>query len=122
MSIHGSVNHTTALREMARMDVLVMLYTGNLGSDEVVSGKLFDYMLTGRPILVIGPKNMEATRIILKKGIGYWADFNSIFSLQSTLETIYDDWRHERLQSYPLEHVAEFDRDKQYSKFLPMLG
>lgn len=122
VSLHGSIEHTAALREMARMDVLVMLYTGTLGSDEVVSGKIFDYMLAGRPILVIGPKNMEARRIILEKGIGYWADCNSLFSLQSTLETIYDDWRHDRLHSYPLEYVAEFDRDKQNSKFLPLLG
>lgn len=121
VTLHGSIRHPDALKKMQTMDALVMIYTGTVGTDEIVSGKLFEYMLARRPIFIIGPDDMEAKKIVLKKKIGYWADSRSILSIKTALGAIYNDWKSKDLPNYSLRHVAEFDRRCQFSKILPLL-
>ena len=56
----GVVPHEDALRKMQEMDLLLLYHSEREGAKEVVTGKLFEYMLAGRPILAMGAAEMEA--------------------------------------------------------------
>jgi glycosyltransferase involved in cell wall biosynthesis len=50
VSVEGSVPHATALAEMVRADVLLLLGVTGAGPEVQVPAKLFEYLATGRPI------------------------------------------------------------------------
>ena len=70
----------TFLARCKGADVLLVVIGDNSGRVEhagAVPGKLFDYFGAQRPILVIGPPDSEAARIVHRTGRGLAADSSS---------------------------------------------
>ena len=103
------------------MDVLMLLHSDPRGSDEVIPGKLFEYILAEKPIVSIGPKNMEASKIVSQNNLGYVIDLDDEEDLSDKLTRIYQDWKQGTLISYKAKDHAQFSRPYQYSKFLEIL-
>jgi len=63
----GMLSHKDSLRLQQEADILLLLvYTGEdqfIGSS-MITGKFFEYLASGRPILVIGPKTWEMKEIV----------------------------------------------------------
>ena len=114
----GNLDHAAALKRMQQMDVLLILVTDEKGSDEVVTGRIFEYMLTNRPILVVGPKDMAAGRIVEAKGLGYHFSHNDKRELADGLRQLVRAREKGELPVYDWEDIAEFDRSYQYAKVL----
>ena len=51
----GEVDYTQAVRNMASADVLVLIQAPSSSTVQAVAGKTFDYIRSGRPILVVAP-------------------------------------------------------------------
>ena len=98
-----------------------MLHSAREGADEVVTGKIFDYMLARRPILVAGPKGMEAAKIIDEHNLGYTIDINDPAIMRSKLEVIHNAWQTDSLISYTVDDISQFSRQIQYQKLLTIL-
>ncbi len=122
VEFRGVVSHEEALREMQRMDVLLLYHSEREGSKEVVTGKLFEYMLAGRPILVLGPPHMEAAELVRRERIGYTTDLFDPKAVDSTLRSILDLRREGNLVRYDIESLKHYSRQHQYSKILPLLA
>ncbi len=118
IEVHANVSHDEALRRMSEMDLLMLLHTQEQGSDEVIPGKLFEYMLAERPILVLGPDGMEAKRITTVEGIGYTADASNKDEITATLLAIYSDWRENRLPEVDAKKLCNYSRQRQYMRLL----
>jgi hypothetical protein len=71
VKFHDNVPHKKALELMTGMDLLLIMHTQIESSEEMISGKFFDYLASARPILVYGPKRMEATKLVLENNLGY---------------------------------------------------
>ncbi|MDZ4241506.1 MAG: hypothetical protein U1D99_01635, partial [Candidatus Omnitrophota bacterium] len=121
LHISPPVSHPQAIDLMRDSDILLILYSDRDGSDEVISGKLYDYMVAERPVLVIGPPDMEARRIVLNEGIGYAADIDDEAEMRKVLNDIYARWESGQLPAYSIESLKEYSRDSQYAKLLPLL-
>jgi len=116
--IHESLPHKDALNEMKKMDFLMTVHSDPASSDEVITGKFFEYIATQKPILCLSPENMEAKRLIDQYGIGITIDIQNkteIVEKFKKLKTFknYDFYSH--------VDVNVFRRDKQYKKFLDIL-
>jgi glycosyltransferase involved in cell wall biosynthesis len=118
----GTVPHEEALREMQKMDVLLLYHTEREGSKEVVTGKLFEYMLARRPILVMGPPDMEAAEIVRKERIGYTVDLFDPTAVEAALQNVYTLWKEGMLIRYDIANLKQYSRQNQYSKILPLLA
>ena len=121
IEVRGSVPHEYALELMLKMDVLMLLHSEKEGADEVITGKLFEYILMGKPILVVGPENMEATRIVKNNGLGYSINLYDQEDILDNINRMHSDWENGTLPRYKLEDHKEFDRHYQYSKILKIL-
>ncbi|MBE0673323.1 MAG: glycosyltransferase [Bacteroidales bacterium] len=53
-------NHTGAIREMLDSSVLLLLIPDHRSNKVILTGKLFEYIATGKPILCIGPTDGDA--------------------------------------------------------------
>ena len=118
VKIYENIPHDKIITCMQKMDFLLILHTDPKNSDEVITGKFFDYVQARRPIICFSPKNMEAVNIIKKYNFGIWVDclnikdaVESFKNLASTPYTIFNDD----------QTISNFSRDGQYQKLLDRL-
>lgn len=121
LEIRGDLPHPQAIAEMRRVDTLLLLHTLREGSEEVVSGKLFDYIMAKRPIIVAGPPEMEAMRIVGSQGLGYSVDILDPSRVLIDLRKVYDDWQGGLMPNLDQIDISGFSRDRQYEKILSLL-
>ncbi len=61
---HGVKTHQEAFNSMLNADVNVLLLPYQKDSQIMITGKVFEYLVTGNPILCIGSKESDAVKII----------------------------------------------------------
>lgn len=71
----GLVSHKTAISYMKSSDLLLILHPPILGSKSLFPGKFFEYMASGKPILLIGYKDGYNARFIQENDLGRVFEF-----------------------------------------------
>ncbi len=67
---HGYLNKNDLVQQLRNVDILLVFgFSGSFG-DTVSTGKIFDYIEIGKPIVVIGPPTSELAKMVVKTGIG----------------------------------------------------
>lgn len=64
LKIHGHVSHDRLIGEYGRPQVLLLLINHYRHNNFIITGKLFEYLYSGWPILGIGPGAGEAAQIL----------------------------------------------------------
>ena len=72
----GEVSHREAIREMCGADALLLNVPDGPNADSVIPAKLFEYLAARRPILVVGPVDGEAERIVQSQMAGLATNFD----------------------------------------------
>lgn len=72
------VDHKTAVRYMQTASLLLMIIPEIENNKGILTGKLFEYLATGKPILNIGPKAGDAAAILNENAISITLDSNEI--------------------------------------------
>ena len=71
------VEHKKAVEYMINSDLLLLIIPNTENNKGILTGKLFEYIATGNPIIYIGPEDGDALEILKKtEGISY-LNFNS---------------------------------------------
>ncbi len=71
---HDPVPYRESLAIQQRADVLLLLLYNHPMERGVLTGKLFEYIGAGRPVLCIGGGNSEAARLIRERNLGLVSD------------------------------------------------
>ncbi len=71
------VNHPDAIRYMMNSTFLVLIIPEHKNNECIITGKLFEYLAAGRPILCIGPSDGDAAKIIKSCKAGKTVDKNN---------------------------------------------
>ena len=121
IEIHESVPHKKALELMGNIDILMLLHSQKEGADEIIPAKLFEYMLVQKPILVVGPINMESAKIVQEKKLGYTMDIYDDNDMVQKFERIYSDWASGQLVNYDRGTIKQYNRRYQFEKILRFL-
>ena len=119
VEVHRSVPHGEVLDIMRKMDYLLILHTDPSNSDEVITGKFFDYLRARRPILCFMPRDAEAVRLAERFQVGAWLDSQTperaLEALASLKHRQYPGLLDDRL-------VSSFSRREQYAKLYARLA
>jgi glycosyltransferase involved in cell wall biosynthesis len=86
----GYLSHAQALEEMAGATAL--LYSRPAG-DLVASGKIFEYLCSGRPILCVADPSSLAYRLVAEFGAGSCTDVRDRHAISSALVRLVQAWR-----------------------------
>ncbi len=90
----GYLEHGAALREMGEASVLTLcLPPGSLS----MTGKIWEYLGSGRPVLAVAPRESDAYRLIDELGAGYAVDPGDDAGLEAAIQRLYEDWEAGRL-------------------------
>lgn len=107
-----------ARKKMLEMDFLLLFHATSGDSDEVITGKFFEYVASKKPIICISPKNMEARRLVTELGVGFVADIDSPEEINNVLLNLP---RSANVQYYARVDVSDFGRSKQNEKMRALL-
>ncbi len=89
----GFLPYEQALAAQRAADALLLLIPDNEGrGDVVVSGKVFEYLAAGRPILAAVPPGGVAADLVRRTGAGEVCDGEDAAAIERTLELLVDRW------------------------------
>ncbi|MCD8090497.1 MAG: glycosyltransferase family 4 protein [Clostridiales bacterium] len=92
VEIVGYVPHDECIRKQLSADSLLLIEGGGRGADAFYTGKVFEYMNTGRPVLSLLPEGV-AKDLVLKSGIGLVSETSDVEGAKRNLLIYYKDWK-----------------------------
>ncbi|MFV9550981.1 glycosyltransferase [Algibacter sp. PT7-4] len=98
----GYVTHKEAIMFQKKSQVLLLI---EIDSDEtkcIIPGKLFEYMVSNRPIISIGPSHSDVEKIIKETNTGNYFSYNDFDSLKRIILEHYAAFLNKTLQSHPI--------------------
>lgn len=119
VSVRGSVPHAEVLGIMQKMDYLLILHTDPSNSDEVITGKFFDYLQARRPICCFSPMDMEAARMVEQHGLGVWVNSESLDDAAKAIQSLPEKVFHNLDDD---SFVSSYGRSAQYEKLMNRVG
>ena len=109
--IVGYVPHDECIRHQLSADSLVLIEGTGRGAEAFYTGKIFEYMNTGKPVLAILPENGAAADLVRKSRIGVVAHTDTVEKIKDIIFDYYDKWTRGELTFDPDRTVIEgFER------------
>jgi len=107
----GWVKHSKALEIQKNSDVLLLLISKNVPNREtILTGKIFEYISTRRPILALAPDG-AAKDVIMQTNTGVVVDPEDTESIKNAITDLYKKWKSNQLFLQPnWDEIKKYDR------------
>ena len=92
-SIIDYVAHSEAIQLQKKSQVLLLLIPQVKGSEGIITGKVFEYITSNRPILALVPKGSDLIEIIEGTNTGSVLEFNDKIKLKTTILELYKKYK-----------------------------
>lgn len=112
VSHKGLISHHEALQIQSRADLLLVLETDSVNAIGVLTGKIFEYLASGRPVLAVGVDSTSAIGSLLKSTGAGIALGNDVSSIANELSQYLSIQKH---PTYTLrvEDLENYSRERQ---------
>lgn len=95
----GYVSHTEAIAHQRKSQVLLLIEIDSEDTKSIIPGKLFEYMVSNRPIIAIGPNDSDFAEIITNTNTGEFFKYSEKLKLKSVILDHYNQFLEGKLQS-----------------------
>lgn len=104
----GYVSHDEAISHQRSSQVLLLIEIDSEETRCIIPGKLFEYMVSERPIIAIGPKASDFEGILKDTNTGQFFTYQEKEKLKDTILTHYQLYKQNNLKVYPvgLQHYS----------------
>lgn len=116
----GYISHKESVKLQRSSQVLLLI---EIDSDEtkcIIPGKLFEYMVSLRPILAIGPENWDVNQIISETNTGFVFTYHQKNDIKNKILSFYQDYKEDKLYANPI-NIEKYNRrslTEELSKFI----
>ena len=116
----GYLSHREAIAHQRKSQVLLLIEINSKDTMSIIPGKLFEYMVSERPILAIGPRGSDFAEIITNTNTGVFFDYGEKDKLKSVILTYYNQFLEGKLKSHAvgLQKYSRKNLTEQLSKLL----
>ena len=116
----GYVSHSEAIQQQRKSQVLLLIEIDSPETKSIIPGKLFEYMVSERPIIAIGPKDSDFAEIITSTNTGVFFTYHEKERLKKTIVSYFEFYLEKKLQVYPigLQHYSRKSLTKQLSQLI----
>ena len=83
--------HSEVIAEQQRSKVNLLLVNQTQNAKGILTGKFFEYLSAGAPILAIGPVDGDLAQILNETQAGYISDFNDETTLQKNILSLFEN-------------------------------
>ncbi len=88
----GYLPHSKVSEVQSSSRVLLLLLNNTANAKGILTGKFFEYLASGRPILCVGPLDSDVAKIIEETKSGSCADFDDFGEIRDIILACYDDY------------------------------
>lgn len=94
----GYVSHQEAVEHQRKSQVLLLIEIDSEDTKSIIPGKLFEYMVSERPIVAIGPKDSDFAEIITSTNTGVFFTYDEKEKLKALLLKYYQEYQNQNLK------------------------
>jgi glycosyltransferase involved in cell wall biosynthesis len=80
--------HDQAIKHMADSSLLLLIIPESADNRTIITGKIFEYIASGKPILCLGPEDGEAAVLISKLNNGRCFDYSDTINIKKYIREI----------------------------------
>lgn len=102
LSVKGYVSHGKALQLQRSSQVLLLIEINTVETRGIIPGKIFEYMVSNRPILAVGPQHADIQKIIKETNTGAFFLYSQKDKMKDFLLEQYKEFRKGNLQAHPI--------------------
>ncbi|MCW2119737.1 glycosyltransferase family 4 protein [Flavobacterium sp. 7A] len=95
----GYVSHEQAIIHQKKSQVLLLIEIDSEDTKSIIPGKLFEYMVSNRPIIAIGPRDSDFAEIITGTNTGVFLRYTEKEKLKTLILNFYNQFLEGKLQS-----------------------
>ena len=115
----GYVSHEVALQEQRCSQVLLLIEINSKETTCIIPGKVFEYIVSDRPIIAIGPKNADFASIIKETNTGKFFTYQDKEILKKYILELFEAFLKNELKVYAVG-LQKYSR-KQLTEQLSLL-
>jgi hypothetical protein len=98
----GYVTHNKAVEFQKKSQILLLIEIDSEDTKCIIPGKLFEYMVSNRPILAIGPKDSDVENIIKETNTGNYFYYHNHDDLKKVILNHYKFYQDGSLKSHAI--------------------
>lgn len=115
------MQHKECIDYLMKSDALLLIEGGGPGAEAFYTGKVFEYMNTGRPILAIIPEKGAAAQLIRSTQTGTVSDSDDVTKTKENILALYQAWKRNDNEFSPKwAEIQKFER-KELTKELAVV-
>ena len=120
VAFKGYVSHRDVLRYQQSSQVLLICVNKVPSARSLITGKVFEYLQSKRPILGIGPTDGDLAEILHETKTGQMVDFDDLKSLKKVIRQYYKNFKAGNLAEAP-QNVEQYHRKNLTEKLAKLL-
>ena len=102
VNLIGYVSHQDAVNYQKQSQVLLLIEIDSEDTKCIIPGKLFEYMVSERPIIAIGPEEADVETIIKQTNTGNYFTYNDYESLKNLFLNHFKAFKDGNLHTQPI--------------------
>lgn len=116
------IPHSEVLEKQSESQVLLLFINNTPNAKSVLTGKLFEYMASGRPILSIGPSDGDTAAILQETQTGVNVDFLDKDRIKIELKTLFSKYLKNNLSTSHNGSVDKYSRNNLTAEYVKLLN
>ena len=107
----GYLSHKESIIYQKKSQLLLLIEIDSPETKCIIPGKLFEYMVSSRPIIALGPKGSDVETILKETNTGNYFNYDDYESLKNTILNHYKAFQDKTLQSHGIG-LQKYSRKK----------
>ena len=116
------IPHNQVIAEQKKSDVLLLFVNNTPNAKGILTGKIFEYMASGRPILCIGPEDGDSARILNETQTGITIDFNDKERMKYVILDLMKKHQENQLVTKNSTAIEQYSRRNLTKKYAELLN
>lgn len=104
------IPHEEVILEQCSSQVLLLFINNSPNAKGIMTGKIFEYMASGRPIFAIGPEDGDTAIILDKTNSGFVIDFDDKERMKAAITDMFNKYKNNQLPTKKNEIVENYSR------------
>ena len=116
----GYISHQEAMEHQRKSQVLLLIEIDSPATKSIIPGKLFEYIISKRPILGIGPKDADFAKIVQETNTGFFFNYTEKERLKVQISDFYNLYLNQNLVVFPV-NLEQYSRRNLTKKLADIL-
>ena len=117
----GYVSHREAVEHQRKSQVLLLIEINSEETKSIIPGKLFEYMVSERPIIALGPEDSDFAEIITSTNTGVFFTYDEKERLKELLLKYYQEYQNKNLKVHAVG-LQQYSRKSLTEQFVQILN